>query len=40
MNIQYKVPGFELTTFGTRVSSHNHWRTTWNKPLEKLENVS
>ena len=24
MSIQYKVSGFELTTFGTRVSSHNH----------------
>ena len=24
MSIQYTVPGFELTTFGTRVSSHNH----------------
>ena len=24
MSIQYKVPGFELTTFGTWVSSHNH----------------
>ena len=23
-SIQYTVPGFELTTFGTRVSSHNH----------------
>ena len=24
MSIQYMVPGFELTTFGTRVSSNNH----------------
>ena len=24
MSIQYMVPGFELTTFGTRVSSRNH----------------
>ena len=24
MSIQYMVPGFELTTFGTWVSSHNH----------------
>ena len=24
MSIQYTVPGFELTTFGTRVFSHNH----------------
>ena len=24
MSIQYTVPEFELTTFGTRVSSHNH----------------
>ena len=25
MAIQYTVPGFEPTTFGTWVSSHNHW---------------
>ena len=25
MSIQYTVPGFELKTFGTWVSSHNHW---------------
>ena len=24
MSIQYTVPGFKPTTFGTRVSSHNH----------------
>ena len=24
MSIQYTVLGFELTTFGTLVSSHNH----------------
>ena len=24
MSIQYTVPGFESTTFGTWVSSHNH----------------
>ena len=24
MSIQYMVPGFKLTTFGTGVSSHNH----------------
>ena len=24
MTIQYMAPGFEPTTFGTRVSSHNH----------------
>ena len=24
MSIQYTVPGLELTTFGTWVSSHNH----------------
>ena len=24
MSIQYTVPGFELTTFATGVSSHNH----------------
>ena len=24
MSIQYTVPGFELTTVGTQVSSHNH----------------
>ena len=24
MSIQYTVPWFELTTFGTWVSSHNH----------------
>ena len=24
MSIQYTVPGFEPTTFGARVSSHNH----------------
>ena len=25
LSIQYTVPGFEATTFGTRVSSHNHY---------------
>ena len=25
ISIQYTVPGFEPTTFGTRVSSHNQW---------------
>ena len=25
MSIQYMVPGFELTTFGTWVFSHNHY---------------
>ena len=25
MSFQYKVPGFEDTTFGTWVSSHNHY---------------
>ena len=25
MSIQYMVPGFEPTTFGTCVSSHNHY---------------
>ena len=26
MSIEYSgVPGFELTTFETRVSPHNHW---------------
>ena len=25
MSIQYTVLGFEPTTFGARVSSHNHW---------------
>ena len=28
MSIQYTVPGFEPTTFGTWVSSHNHSRPT------------
>ena len=25
MSIQYPAPGFEPTTFGMRVSSHNHY---------------
>ena len=24
-NVKYMAPGFESTTFGTRVSSHNHF---------------
>ena len=33
MSIQYTVPGYELTTFGTWVSSHNHWTRA---PIGKL----
>ena len=37
MSIQYTVPGFELTTFGTRVSSHNHkTRALFNPDSGKL----
>ena len=25
MTIQYTAPGFESTTFGTQVSSHDNW---------------
>ena len=40
LSIQYTVPGFEPTTFGTRVSSHDHYTRAPAQKIDLLDNYS